>query len=241
MKRLLVLLLIVGICGGCAGSETAEDQGTVAKEAAPPPASAANQLTPEEQQEGFTLLFDGQSLNGWVLPAEEGAWRIVDGVIENDAAHAGGLLMTAEDYTNYVLKLELRAHPQVNSGVMLRQRRPTEGGAQKKGSKKGGGPAHYEVQIRDKVTEGASANYLTASLAGMAMAPADATIRPGEWNSYEITIDGDHMVVVYNGRQTAEANDSQLTTGAIALESAHPVDPPEATIEFRNIKIKRLP
>ena len=237
MNRLLVLLLVVGICGGCGGSEPAE--APVAEEqAAPASEPAVNQLTPEEQQEGFTLLFDGNSLNGWVLPAEEGAWRVVNGVIENDAAHAGGLLMTAEDYTNYVLKVEFRAHPQVNSGVMLRQRRPSTGGG---AAKKGGGPAHYELQIRDKVTEGGSGDYLTGSIAGIAKAPADATIMPGAWNSYEATINGDHIVVMYNGRQVAEAHDSTLTSGAIALESAHPVDPPEATIEFRNVKIKRLP
>ena len=75
----------------------------------------------------------------------------------------------------------------------------------------------------------------------MARAPADAKIVPGQWNTFEVTMNGDHIVVLYNGRKVVDAHDSTLASGAIGLQSAHPVDPPGAKVEFRNLKVKRLP
>jgi len=72
-------------------------------------------------------------------------------------------------------------------------------------------------------------------------APDDAKIIPGQWNTFEVTMNGDHMVVVYNGKKVVDAHDSKLESGAIGLQSAHAADPPGAGIEFRNLKVKRLP
>ena len=111
MERLLVLMLTVGVCSGWGQTQ-----------------AAANQLTVEEQREGFTLLFDGKSLDGWdVRPGQEAVWRVLDGVIENDSSAPGATLLTKQDFANYVLKAEFRAHPGVNSGLMLRQRREGSG------------------------------------------------------------------------------------------------------------------
>jgi hypothetical protein len=230
MKRLAVLLLIAGVGTGWAQRST-----------------APNTLTAEEQKEGFILLFDGKTLNGWdVRPGQEAVWKVVDGVIRNSSSAPGTTLLTQEDFANFVLRAEFRAHPDVNSGLMLRQPRPRPqpaGGEPKaKGKKAGGGAQGYELQIRDKVlTDRTGGNFLTASIVNVQNAPSDVRIVPGQWNSFEVTMNGDHLVVVYNGRKTVDARDSRLKSGAIGLQSAHPEDPPGATVEFRNLKIKRLP
>jgi hypothetical protein len=54
-------------------------------------------------------------------------------------------------------------------------------------------------------------------------------------------MDGAHMIVVYNGRKVVDANDSKLSSGAIALSLATPEDAPGENIEFRNLKVRRLP
>ena len=40
----------------------------------------------------------------------------------------------------------------------------------------------------------------------------------GKWNTYEITAKGPQLIVVLNGTRTAEAKDTQFTSGPIALQ-----------------------
>lgn len=189
---------------------------------------AANTLSLQEQKEGFELLFDGKSLDTFVVPPDQQkVWRVVNGVIRNEQAMPGATLLTKEDFGNVVLRAEFRAHPGVNSAIMLRQGRPQ--------------PAGYELQIRDKLlTDRTGGSYLTGSIVNVQNAPEDTKIIPDRWNSFEVAMNGDHILVVYNGKKVVDVRDSRRTTGAIGLQSAHPEDPAGAFVEFRNLKIKRL-
>jgi len=189
---------------------------------------AQNTLTASEQKEGFELLFDGATLDKFVVPPDQvKVWRVVNGVIRNEQAAPGATILTREDFANFVLKAEFRAHPNVNSALMLRQGRPQ--------------PAGYELQIRDKVlTDRTGGGYLTGSIVNVQNAPEGTMIAPNQWNSFEATLNGDHIVVLYNGRKVVDVHDKRRATGAIGLQSAHPEDPAGAFVEFRNLKIKRL-
>ena len=83
--------------------------------------SAPNTLTAAEQKDGFELLFDGKSLDKFIVPADQTkVWRVVNGVIRNEQAAPGATILTKEDFGNFVLRAEFRAHPNVNSALMLR-------------------------------------------------------------------------------------------------------------------------
>jgi 3-keto-disaccharide hydrolase len=194
----------------------------------PVTAQTTNTLTPAEQKEGFELLFDGTSLNKFNVPAgQEKVWRVVNGVVRNESAVPGATILTKEDFGNFVLKAEFRAHPQVNSALMLRQGRPQ--------------PTGYELQIRDKLlTDRTGGAYLTGSIVNVKHAPDGTKIVPGQWNTFEVTLNGDHIVVLYNGAKVVDVRDARVASGAIGLQSAHPEDPAGAFVEFRNIKVKRL-
>jgi len=189
---------------------------------------SANTLTPQEKTEGFELLFDGKELSTFdVPPGQEKVWRAVNGVIRNEQAAPGATLLTKEDFANFVLKAEFRAHPSVNSAVMLRQGRPQ--------------PAGYELQIRDKLlTDRTGGSFLTGSIVNVQNAPEGTRIIPGQWNSFHVTMNGDRILVLYNGNKVIDVRDSRRATGAVGLQSAHPEDPAGAFVEFRNLKIKRL-
>ena len=189
---------------------------------------APNALTAAEQKDGFELLFDGKSLDKFVVPADQvKVWRVVNGVIRNEQAAPGATILTKEDFGNFVIRAEFRAHPQVNSALMLRQGRPQ--------------PAGYELQIRDKVlTDRTGGEYLTGGIVNVAHSPEGTKIVPNQWNTFEATLTGDHIVVLYNGAKVVDVHDSRRSTGAIGLQSAHPEDPAGAFVEFRNIRIKRL-
>ena len=190
---------------------------------------APNALTAAEQKDGFELLFDGKSLDKFIVPADQvKVWRAVNGVIRNEQAAPGATILTKEDFGNFVIRADFRAHPQVNSALMLRQGRPQ--------------PAGYELQIRDKVlTDRTGGEYLTGGIVNVAHSPEGTKIVPDQWNTFEATLTGDHIVVVYNGAKVVDVHDKRRATGAIGLQSAHPEDPAGAFIEFRNLRIKRLP
>ncbi len=189
---------------------------------------APNILTPGEQQEGFELLFDGRTLSKFIIPdGQEKVWRAVNGVIRNEQTLPGQTLLTKEDFSDFVLRAEFRAHPGVNSALMLRQGRPQ--------------PAGYELQIRDKLlTDRTGGSYLTGSIVNVQNAPEGTKILPDRWNSFDAMLRGDHIVVLYNGAKVVDAKDSRRASGAIGLQSAHPEDPAGAFVEFRNLRIKRL-
>jgi 3-keto-disaccharide hydrolase len=189
---------------------------------------SANVLSAQEQKEGWELLFNGSDLSKFDVPAgQEKVWRVVNGVIRNEQAAPGATLLTKEDFADFVLKAEFRAHPAVNSALMLRQGRPQ--------------PAGYELQIRDKLlTDRTGGSYLTGSIVNVQNAPEGTKIIPGRWNSFEVALKGDNILVLYNGGKIIDVRDSRRSTGAIGLQSAHPEDPAGAFVEFRNLKIKRL-
>ena len=168
-----------------------------------------------------------RSRSSSVPAGQEKVWRAVNGVIRNEQTLPGQTLLTKEDFSDFVLRAEFRAHPAVNSALMLRQGRPQ--------------PAGYELQIRDKLlTDRTGGSYLTGSIVNVQNAPEGTTILPDRWNSFEATLRGDHIVVLYNGVKVIDARDSRRAAGAIGLQSAHPEDPAGAFVEFRNLRIKRL-
>ncbi len=91
-------------------------------------ASAAaqnNTLTPEEAAEGWRLLFDGKTMNGWADPSKKDppgdAWIIDDGCLKTvRGARISEDLLTEESFGNFELKLDWRVSPGGNTGVKYR-------------------------------------------------------------------------------------------------------------------------
>jgi len=86
-------------------------------------------LSQQEKEQGWKLLFDGHSLNGWHgygrtdVPK---AWKAEGGVLHLDAAskksystNEGGDIVTNEDFDNFDLKLEWKISPKGNSGIIF--------------------------------------------------------------------------------------------------------------------------
>jgi len=64
------------------------------------------------EKEGFTKLFNGKDLSGWVVPeGDNGHWSVIDGVIDYDArseAEGNKNLMSEKEYTDFQLHVEWR-------------------------------------------------------------------------------------------------------------------------------------
>src|SRR5207253_10697143 len=156
--------------------------------------------TRKESADGWMLLFDGKSLNGWE-PHVGGDWKVEDGALVCPGTTAGWL-GTSESFSNYVLKLEFRGAEKVNSGVFLR-------------SQKEGQPhiTGYELQIWDYQPAG----YNTGSLVGSVKA-SPTKILADAWNQYEITASGDHFVVQLNRITILDGHDSRSEERRVGKE-----------------------
>ena len=175
-----------------------------------------NQLSSKEAADGWLLLFDGESLFGWTQ--EMGAkWRVESGALVADAGDYGWLRHNGT-FANYILKCDFRTTADGNSGLFLR-------------SAKDGKPHEtgYELQIFDKHPQ-----FPTGSLVGSA-ATKSGSIRPGEWQTFEITNEGDHFLVKLDGKLVLDAHDKKSAVGHIGLQYNK-----DKKIEFRNIKVKPL-
>jgi sugar phosphate isomerase/epimerase len=88
--------------------------------------SQDNRLTPQEKAEGWTLLWDGRTTNGWrgakleAFPAR--GWSIKNGVLrvhpsEGKESTNGGDIVTTRSYRNFMLKVDFKITEGANSGI----------------------------------------------------------------------------------------------------------------------------
>jgi hypothetical protein len=186
-------------------------------------AVAQNALTADEKKDGWMLLFDGSTLNGWEARPTSVAGTTGDWQATGGALVCGGTvpswIATRESFGDFRLTLEFRGTEKVNSGVFLR--------SQKEGQPHVTG---YELQIWDYQPAG----YNTGSLVGSVKAGA-AKVRGDTWNRYDITATGDHFTVLLNGTQVLDARDAKHSAGVIGFQCQR-----DNRIEFRNIKLRRL-
>ena len=88
----------------------------------------------------------------------------------------------------------------------------------------------YEVNIFDKRPDPSYGTGAIVDVGKVDPMPKAA----GKWNTYEITAQGPHFVVVLNGQKTADAQDSKHASGPIALQYGSGV------VKFRKVQIKPL-
>ncbi|MFM7107737.1 MAG: DUF1080 domain-containing protein [Planctomycetaceae bacterium] len=160
---------------------------------APLPLSAAepNTLTPDEQQAGWRLLFDGKTTHGWrnfKQPAASPGWKVEDGALVRSANGAGDI-MTADEFGAFELVLEYKIAPGGNSGLMFHV---TEEGATPWQT----GP---EVQILDNA--GGHDPNKAGWLYQLYVPDLDATKPAGEWNEIRLVVTPEKGETWMNGRK----------------------------------------
>jgi len=218
---------------------------------------------------GFKSLFNGKNLSGWKVPAgDNGHWKVVNGVIDYDArSEAPGEkhLWTEKEYKNFVLKIDWRikevtglypvptvlpdgTHKKGPDGKDIVTPTPNaDSGIYLRGVSKAqlniwcwpiGSGEVYGYRM-DK-------NMPPAVRAGVT--PKVRADKPvGEWNSFEITMKGDRLTVVLNGKKVID--NAQLPgvpeKGRFALQhhggfKDGKYSPASSLMQFRNISIKEL-
>ena len=202
MKKVLISLfavLIIVFWNGCSPKKTEEKSEAVA------PETSDNQLTEAQKVEGWQLLFDGQTTQGWKIfkGRKNNTWEIVDGVLHCKALNENTTgdgdersdLMTSVQYENFELQFEWKIAKEGNSGVLFRV---TEEFEQPYYS----GP---EYQLMDDAGfPNETPDHLTGSNYGM-HAAGNTKIKPaGEWNTSKIVVNKNHVEHWFNGDKVVD-------------------------------------
>lgn len=179
----------------------------------------------------YRPIFNGQSLDGW-KQAGPGKFNVSDGALHSEGG-MGLLWYQAKELKSYSLKLDWRLQGDDNSGVFVGFPASDDPwSAVDKG---------YEVQIdaSDAVdrTTGAVYTFKSANIKAR-----DQVLRPpGQWNSYEIKVQGERLQVFLNGVKINDFTNKDparsLTDGYIGIQN-HGADDQAS---FRNIQLKELP
>lgn len=167
-------------------------------------AAEPNQLTPEEQAQGWRLLFDGRTLEGWQSlnkPEIAPGWVVTNGTITILKNSKAGDLITNERFSNFDFRFEFRLTPGANSGVKY-----LVDPARAQGSH-GIGP-EYQVlddQRHPDAKLRADGSRTTAALYDVLPASKEKTLRPpGEWNEGRIVVNGRRVEHWLNGVKVLE-------------------------------------
>ncbi|MGW4565883.1 ThuA domain-containing protein [Streptomyces sp. NPDC004561] len=183
-------------------------------------------------ENGYRPLFDGTSLDGWRQAGPGGFTLSGDGTLTSTGG-LGLLWYTPSGFGSYSLKLDWKAAGDDNSGVFV--------GFPPSDDPWSAVDNGYEIQIDatdvPEKTTGSVYGFQSADLK-----TRDRALNPpGEWNTYEIRVEGERLRVWLNG---VKINDFTNTDPARSLRDGHIGIQNHGTgdeVSFRDIRIKELP
>jgi Domain of Unknown Function (DUF1080) len=192
--------------------------------------------------EGFTPLFNGKDLKGWVVHnGKPDSWGVADGHLFTGGG--GGWLLTEKEYKDFELRLEFKVPPNGNSGVAVHCPPPN--------NPKGHDPAYsgMEIQILDDAGDqykNLRPTQYTGSVYDVVPPGKRATKPAGEWQTMRIVSKGRQITVEVNGVLIVDAKLDELkdhyqkhpglerTSGHLGLQDHG------KKVEFRNVYVKEL-
>ena len=152
-----------------------------------------NMLTQQEEQDGFVLLFDGKTTDGWRNYKKDkvsDGWKIRDGALTR--VGQAGDIVTDKKYDAFELILEFKISPEGNSGLMYHVTETND-------TPWMSGP---EVQIQDNV--GGHDPQKCGWLYQLYTTPTDSTKPAGQWNELRLVITPEKCEHYVNGMKYVE-------------------------------------
>ena len=253
----VVFALFVASCGDSnqADADNITDSSSTTSDSVNAGSMAANTLTDTEKNEGWQLLFDGQTKNGWHSYNNTGnlaSWKVEDGAllldVDTNGEHTGEDMVTDEEYENFHLKIDWKISQNGNSGIIFSVKE-----SPKYANDYFTGP-EMQVLDNDGHADGKIVKHRAGDLYDLITASPE-TVKPvGEWNTAEIYKNGDTLELRLNGPTVVKTtlwNDNwkklvagskfkqwpdfgTFKSGKIALQDHG------NKVWYRNIKIRKL-
>ncbi|MGD0517657.1 MAG: DUF1080 domain-containing protein [Thermoguttaceae bacterium] len=211
--------------------------------------------------EGFAPLFDGKTLNGWVQRGGKAKFTVEDGMIVGETVPntPNSFLCTEKNYGDFILELDYKVDPELNSGVQFRSECFNKPTTVKNGDKEIKIPAgrvhgyQCEIDMDHKKArwwtagiydEGRREWLYPGALGGDKKTFTEQGVKiskQNQWNHLRIEAVGDSIKTRLNGVPVAEIKDSMTLKGFIALQ-VHNVGNRQEPLHvyFKNIRIKEI-
>jgi len=181
-------------------------------------------VPPRWDSEGWDVIFDGSSIEGWEI-SDDGFWELDDDgnlVGEGGVSH---IFSPRDDYTDFEARARMKISDGGNSGLYFR-------------TKFGGGwPAGYEAQVNSTFPDPQK----TGSL--YSIAPIHASlVAPDTWFDYGLrcvdTDAGTHIMITINGVVVTDVVDKERrhTSGHFAIQQHHD----GSVISVRRFEVREL-
>ncbi|HEX9046089.1 MAG TPA: DUF1080 domain-containing protein [Verrucomicrobiae bacterium] len=232
---------------------------------------APNTLTQQEKAQGWKLLWDGNTTDGWRSPKSEAfpnkSWVIHDGELSvvssgNAEAGAGGDIITRDRYANFELAADFKTTEGCNSGIKIFVQ-PNISPIDKVTGKPTavGSAIGLEFQILDDLHHpdaklGRNGDRTIGSLYDLIPAPKDKKVMPiSEWNHARILSQAKHVEFWLNGVKSVEFERGS-TAFRDAVAKSKFKDIPDfgewadghillqehgSAVSFRNVQLRELP
>lgn len=226
------------------------------------PVNTKNQLTSAEKEDGWKMLWDGKTTEGWrgarLDDFPKQGWEMEDGILTVLASGgaesaAGGDIVTKEVYGDFELKVDFKITEGANSGIKYYVDTDLNKGP---GSSIG---LEYQILDDENHPDAKLGNHegsrTVASLYDLIKADPDKPINPvGEWNTARIISKDNHVEHWLNGTKVLEYERGSENFRKLVSESKYDKWPDFGELEkgrillqdhgnrvsFKNIKIKEL-
>ncbi len=187
--------------------------------------------------EPWKPLFDGQTLKGWTIKGGNARYDVRDSQIVGItvANTPNTFLTTDEHFSDFILELEYKVDPSMNSGIQIRSNSfPFYQNGRVHG---------YQIEIDPSERAWSGGIYEEGSRGWLHPLvddqKASAAFKQNNWNHYRIEAIGDTLKTWVNGVPTAHLVDEQCESGFIGLQ-VHSIGDPQqegSEIIWRNIRI----
>ena len=186
----------------------------------------------EDAPGAVVQLFNGENLDGWEI-VNDGQFLVEDGVLK---IHRGtGWLRSSDTFGDFLLTLEFRfLEEDANSGIFVRT------GPTSHDDEEGYPDNGYQIQCRDIITGdtplGNMIDYGAPPFEHEFNLEAlqEAYNPTGEWQTYEITAQGETLEVKLNGTVITTATSIKNLTGHVGIQGEL------GLLEFRRIDVEEL-
>jgi len=168
-------------------------------------------------------LFNGKDLSGWRVrsSSKSKGWKVIKGVLVNTPPSSD--LISEQKFDDFKLHVEFNLPKKSNSGVYLRGR--------------------YEAQIEnDEDSSDEPESHRMGEIYGFLKRTSDASKKPGQWQSYDITLVGRKVTVALNEQVIIDNQEIPGITGG-ALDSDEGAPGPiflqgdHGKVQFRKIVV----
>lgn len=206
MQKAILAIASSVLVISCNNGETGKD-----KTPDTTPVPVVNVLSEQEKAEGWSLLFDGSTKNGWHVynaVSDGSAWVIDSGTLHLDPKEmiewqtkGGGDIVTDAEYENFHLKLEWKIDTAGNSGIMFYVHESPDTTLHKYAWYTG-----PEMQVLDNARHGDAQNgkHRAGDLYDL-ISSSPETVKPaGEWNQVEIIANKGSLELFLNGTKVVQ-------------------------------------